>query len=36
MAAEVAGRMYRKFREQNYFAESTARATPLIPLLSGK
>ncbi|MGC0774781.1 MAG: penicillin-binding transpeptidase domain-containing protein [Candidatus Acidiferrum sp.] len=36
MAAEVAGRMYRKLREQNYFAASTARSTPLIPLLSGK
>ncbi len=36
MAAEVAGRMYRKLREQNYFAVSTARSTPLTPLLSGK
>ncbi|MGC2802926.1 MAG: hypothetical protein WCA41_13920, partial [Candidatus Acidiferrum sp.] len=36
MAAEVAGRIYRKLREQNYFVESTARRTPLTPLISGK
>ncbi|MGB7284374.1 MAG: penicillin-binding transpeptidase domain-containing protein [Candidatus Acidiferrum sp.] len=36
MAAEVAGRIYKKLREENYFAESTARSTPLTPLLSGK
>ena len=36
MAAVVAGRIYRKLREQNYFAESTATSTPLTPLLSGK
>jgi penicillin-binding protein 2 len=36
MAAEIAGRIYRKLREENYFAESTARSTPLTPLLSGK
>jgi penicillin-binding protein 2 len=36
MAAEVAGRMYRKLREENYFAETTTRSTPLTPLLSGK
>ncbi|MGH9743760.1 MAG: penicillin-binding transpeptidase domain-containing protein [Candidatus Acidiferrum sp.] len=35
MAAEVAGRMYRKLREENYFAASTARSTPFRPLLSG-
>jgi hypothetical protein len=32
----VAGRIYRKLREQNYFAESTARATPVNSLVSGK
>ncbi|MGB2621402.1 MAG: penicillin-binding transpeptidase domain-containing protein [Candidatus Acidiferrum sp.] len=36
MAAVIAGRIYKKLREQNYFAESTAIATPLTPLLSGK
>ena len=36
VAAEIAGRIYRKLREQNYFAESTARTTPLTPLLSGR
>jgi hypothetical protein len=36
MAAVVAGRIYRKLREQNYFAESTARNTPVNPLASGK
>src|SRR5271163_3501799 len=36
MAAVVAGRIYRKLREQNYFAESTARATPVNALVSGK
>ena len=36
MAAVVAGRIYRKLREQNYFAESTARATPVNSLVSGK
>src|SRR5580698_1001442 len=36
MAAVVAGRIYRKLREQNYFAESTARNTPLSPFVSGK
>lgn len=37
MAAEVAGRIYRKLREQNYFGVSTtAHSTPLTPLISGK
>jgi penicillin-binding protein 2 len=36
MAAVVAGRIYRKLREKNYFAESTARNTPINPLVSGK
>jgi hypothetical protein len=36
MAAVVAGRIYRKLREQNYFAESTAGTTPLNLLVSGK
>lgn len=36
MAAEVAGRMYKKLREENYFVDTTARSTPLTPLLSGK
>ena len=36
MAAVIAGRMYRKLREQNYFAESTARTSPLTPHISGK
>ena len=36
MAAEIAGRIYRKLREQNYFADSSDRSTPLTPLISGK
>ena len=36
MAAVVAGRIYRKLREQNYFAESTARTMPVHSLVSGK
>ena len=36
MAAVIAGHMYRKLREQNYFAETTATSTPLTPLISGK
>src|SRR5271157_733414 len=36
MAAVVAGRIYRRLREENYFAESTARATPINSLVSGK
>lgn len=36
MAAVVAGRIYRKLREQNYFAESTARNMPVNPFVSGK
>jgi hypothetical protein len=28
--------MYKKLREENYFAETTARSTPLTPLISGK
>jgi penicillin-binding protein 2 len=36
MAAEIAGRIYRKLREENYFVESAARTTPLTPLLSGR
>jgi cell division protein FtsI/penicillin-binding protein 2 len=36
MAAVVAGRIYRKLREQNYFAESTARNTPVNPIASGR
>src|SRR5277367_6895810 len=36
MAAVVAGRIYRKLREQNYFSESTVRATPINSLVSGK
>jgi penicillin-binding protein 2 len=36
MAAEVAGRIYRKLREQNYFAESTQRALSVDSMSSGK
>jgi len=37
MAAVIAGRMYRKLREQNYFAASTSARTLLAnPLISGK
>jgi hypothetical protein len=36
MAAVVAGRIYRKLREQNYFAESAPGTTPLNSLVSGK
>jgi penicillin-binding protein 2 len=36
MAAEVAGRIYRKLRERNYFAESTARALSVDSMVSGK
>jgi cell division protein FtsI/penicillin-binding protein 2 len=36
MAAVVAGRIYRKLREQNYFAESTDRALSINSLVSGK
>ncbi|HYL64482.1 MAG TPA: penicillin-binding transpeptidase domain-containing protein [Candidatus Methylomirabilis sp.] len=37
MAAVVAGRIYRKLREENYFAEAPAQAyTPFKFLLSGK
>jgi penicillin-binding protein 2 len=36
MAAVVAGRIYRKLREQNYFAESTAKALSVESLASGK
>lgn len=37
MAAVIAGRIYRRLREQNYFgATSTARKTPFGPLISGK
>jgi penicillin-binding protein 2 len=37
MAAVIAGRIYRKLREQNYFAEpATAQASPFKPLISGK
>jgi cell division protein FtsI/penicillin-binding protein 2 len=36
MAAVVAGRIYRKLRAQNYFAESTAQATLGRSLVSGK
>jgi cell division protein FtsI/penicillin-binding protein 2 len=36
MAAVVAGRIYRKLRAQNYFAEATAQALLGKPLVSGK
>jgi len=37
LAAVVAGRIYRKLREQNYFGSSTAaKASPFNPLVSGK
>jgi penicillin-binding protein 2 len=36
MAAVVAGRIYRKLREQNYFGASTTQATAFKPLISGK
>ena len=36
MAAEIAGRMYRKLRERNYFAESAARTLPIDSMASGK
>lgn len=37
MAAVIAGRMYRKLREQNYFAAATTAKTVIVnPLVSGK
>jgi cell division protein FtsI/penicillin-binding protein 2 len=36
MAAVVAGRIYRKLREQNYFAGSNAKALPVESLASGR
>ena len=36
MAAVVAGRIYRKLREQNYFGPSTTQAAAFKPLISGK
>jgi penicillin-binding protein 2 len=36
MAAVIAGRIYRKLREQNYFSESALQTNPFKPLISGK
>jgi len=36
MAAVVAGRIYRKLREQNYFADANTGSAPMKSLVSGK